>query len=53
MKLLRAFLTDTTAMNSIQYAFIAAGIAGTIIVGENATSVSFLNVWTTIATALR
>ena len=53
MKLLRAFLTDTTAMNSIQYAFIAAGIAGTIIFGVNATSVSFPNIWTTVATALR
>jgi Flp pilus assembly pilin Flp len=53
MKLLRTFLTDTTAVNSIQYAFIAAGIAGTIIFGVNATSVSFPNIWTTVATALR
>jgi Flp pilus assembly pilin Flp len=53
MKLLRTFLTDTTAVNSIQYAVIAAGIAGTIIFGVNATSVSFPNIWTIVATALR
>jgi len=53
MKLLRTFLTDTTAVNSIQYVFIAAGIAATIIFGVNTTSVSFPNIWTTVATALR
>jgi Flp pilus assembly pilin Flp len=53
MKLLRTYLTDTTAVNLFQYAFIAAGIAGTIILGVNATSVSFPKIWTTIATVLR
>ena len=53
MKLLRTFLTDTTAVNSIQYVFIAAGIAATVIFGVKATSVSFSNIWTTVATALR
>jgi hypothetical protein len=48
-----SFLTETTAVNSIQYVFIAAGIAATIIFGVNATSVSFLNIWTTVATALQ
>jgi Flp pilus assembly pilin Flp len=53
LKLLRAFLADTKAVSSIQYAIIAVGIAGTIIVGVNITGVSFLNIWTEVAAALQ
>jgi hypothetical protein len=49
IKLMRVFLADTSAWNPIQYAFIAA----TIVVGANAASVSFPDMWTTVATALR
>jgi pilus assembly protein Flp/PilA len=35
MKLLRAFLADAAAATAIEYALIAAGIAGTIIVAIN------------------
>ena len=40
-------------MNLIQYAFIAAGIAGTIIFGVDTTSPSVLDIWMTVATALQ
>jgi Flp pilus assembly pilin Flp len=52
IKLMRTFLANTSALNPIQYAFIAAGIAATIVVGANATSVSFPEMWTTVAIAL-
>jgi hypothetical protein len=40
-------------VNPIQYAFIAIGIAGTIIFGVNTTSDSFLDTWMTVATTLQ
>jgi Flp pilus assembly pilin Flp len=52
MKRLRAFLADTSATNAIQYAFIAAGIAASIIVGVNTTSISFRDMWIVVAKAI-
>ena len=47
IKIMCVFLADTSALNPIQYALIAA----TIVVGANAASVSSPDTWTTVATA--
>jgi pilus assembly protein Flp/PilA len=53
MKLLRAFLADAAAATAIEYALIAAGIAGTIIVTVNNTGASVLNAWTQVSAAIQ
>jgi hypothetical protein len=55
MKQLRAFLANASATISTEYAAIASGIGGSVIIAdiaENMTSHSLLKMWQMIAIAL-
>ena len=52
MKRLRAFLANASASTSTEFAAIASGIGGSVIISENMTSHSLLEMWQIIAIAL-
>ena len=53
MKQLRAFLANASASTSApEFAAIASGIGGPVIIAENMTSASLLKMWQMIAIAL-
>jgi hypothetical protein len=53
MKQLRTFLAEAVAITSIQYAAISSGFGGSIILAEDITDHSLLEMWQMIAIALR
>ena len=49
---LRPFLRQQEGATAIEYALIAAGVAGAIIITVNALGVSVVNMWTAVANAI-
>jgi pilus assembly protein Flp/PilA len=49
---LRRFLRQQEGATAIEYALIAAGVAGAIIITVNALGVSVVNMWTAVANAI-
>lgn len=49
---LRFFATDERGATSIEYAIIAAGVAGAIVIVVNALGVSVVTMWTSVKNAL-
>jgi len=49
---LRHFLRQQEGATAIEYALIAAGVAGAIIITVNALGVSVVNMWTAVANAI-
>jgi pilus assembly protein Flp/PilA len=48
---LRRFLHEQQGATAIEYAMIAAGVAGAIIITVNALGVSVVNLWTAVSNA--
>jgi len=49
---LRAFAADERGATAIEYAIIAAGVAGAIVITVNTLGVSVGNLWTSVKNAL-